>query len=96
MSVRRAQAEITTVEFAEWAAYNRIDPIGRDRDDLRIAMLCTLVASMARSKGQRAPKVADFMPRFEEAVEPVRRTGKQIAAVLNTWARMHNKQKRLK
>ena len=66
MSVRRAQAEISAAEFAEWMAYDRLDPIGESRGDWRAAMLATVFASAYRRKGSRPYKIEDFMPVFRK------------------------------
>lgn len=60
MSVRRAQQEISAAEFAEWQAYNRLEPSGPDTEDLRFGALCALIANSFRGKG-RAAKPEDFM-----------------------------------
>ena len=56
-------AGMSSAEFTEWMAYDSIEPIGSWRDDARIALLCTLVASIASDpkKGHR-PTPQDFMP----------------------------------
>lgn len=61
MSVRRTQREVDSAEFAEWSAYDTIDPFGEQRADWRLAQLTSIVASLMRDKSQRAYKPADFM-----------------------------------
>lgn len=69
MSVREAQARISSNEFSEWIAYSRIEPFGEERADLRSAINTTVLANANRSKGRRAFKVKDFMPRFDTKLE---------------------------
>jgi hypothetical protein len=54
-------------EFAEWMAYYRIDPWDASRDDLRSALVCTVIANGNRSKKSRPFKVNDFLLNFREA-----------------------------
>ena len=46
MSVRRAQAEISSREFAEWIAYSKINPFGEDRADDRAALMAYRLSQM--------------------------------------------------
>ena len=78
MSVKRAQREIDSAEFAEWMAYDRLDPIGQWRDDLRMAILASTIANAMDGLGQLVIGVAgghpsprqpftieDFLPSFD-------------------------------
>jgi hypothetical protein len=47
-------------DFRELAEYYACDPWGQQRDDLRTAQLCALVAAAFAGKGKR-PVPADFM-----------------------------------
>ena len=56
-----------SAELAEWRAYERLTgPLGGARGDVQAAMVASVIAAANRSKGQRAPKVADFMPRWDK------------------------------
>lgn len=72
MSVRHAQREIDSHEFAEWLAYDRLEPIGPRRADLNAAIIAAAVFNARRSK--RSDKVADprdFLPKYwEPPAEP--------------------------
>lgn len=67
MSVREAQARISSNEFAEWMAYSKIDPFGEERADLRSAIIATVFANAHRAKGRRVFRVTDFMPQFDRS-----------------------------
>jgi len=56
--VREAQKRCDSREFAEWQVEYQDRPWGEDRDDLRIAQLCALVA---RGLGDKKAKVSDWM-----------------------------------
>lgn len=84
MSVKRAQAEIDSAEFAEWWAYYDIEPFGQERDNLHAAMIASVAANAAGAK----TKITDFMLKIKEAV--VRQTPAQIMAVLTMFTQWFN------
>lgn len=67
MSIRRAQVEIDSAEFAQWEAFDRVEPFGEDRADLRSAIVACVIANANRdTEKQPQPfKVSDFMPSFD-------------------------------
>lgn len=67
MSVKEAQKRISAREFAEWMAYDRLDPIGRERDDWRAAAIMTVLANINRPKNRRPYTLKDFWPNWERA-----------------------------
>lgn len=67
MSVARAQSEISSAEFVEWIAYERVSPGNPERGDLRTALLCSLVARIAGNK--KYTEIQDFLLKFEEGEE---------------------------
>ncbi|MCS7294432.1 MAG: DUF4035 domain-containing protein [Dehalococcoidia bacterium] len=64
MSVAEAQRKVSAREFAEWMAYDRLDPIGRERDDWRAAALLTMLANLNRKKGRKPYTLKDFWPQW--------------------------------
>ena len=52
-------------EFAEWIAYSQVEPWGEQRADLRAALICKILADINAPKGKAAPKLEDFMLKFE-------------------------------
>ncbi len=92
MSVRRAQQEIDSREFTEWAAIAKHEPLGYERIDVAAALICTTVASMFRGKGSPAPKLADFMCDYWK---PERPTKEQLTAQMNAWAAQLNARVRM-
>jgi len=87
MSVRRAQQEISSAEFAEWQAYASIEPFGEERADLRSAIVACVIANSNRSKSQKAFKVKDFMPKFGR---PKEQTWQEMKNIFNTFKAVHN------
>jgi len=67
---------MTSYEFAEYIALEEISPFLEERADLRIGILCALIANVNRDAKKRPdPFVpADFMPFVPEEV---RKRGKQ-------------------
>ncbi|MFI7014154.1 DUF4035 domain-containing protein [Streptomyces sp. NPDC050164] len=66
MTVRRLLAETGSAELAEWRAYEQLTgPLGGARGDVQAALIASVIAGVNRGKGQRAPTVADFMPRWD-------------------------------
>lgn len=90
MSVARAQQEISSKEFSEWVAYNKIDPFGQDRNDLGAAIISATVCNVNRSKGSRPYKPADFMPDFGNQ-KRAEQTCEQQIAMLKNFAKKHNR-----
>jgi hypothetical protein len=62
MSVRRCMDEIDSAELSEWMAFDQLDPIGQDREDLRMGILASTIVSAAHPKSKCRP--LDFMPDF--------------------------------
>lgn len=52
---------ITSAEFAEWIAYDRISPIGELRSDIRQAMLLTLLTNALSGEKASPARVEDFV-----------------------------------
>ena len=67
MSVARAQQEVSSREFAEWQAYDRLDPIGDERADIAAGIVASVVANTNRDERKRAEpfKPGDFMANYD-------------------------------
>lgn len=65
--MRHLLADMGSAELAEWRAYEQLTgPLGGARGDVQAAMVASVIAGVNRGKGQRAPKVSDFMPRWDK------------------------------
>ena len=64
MPVAELEVRMTSRELSEWMAYDRLSPLGPERDDLRAALISTTVANFMR-KRRRAFKLKDFMLKFK-------------------------------
>lgn len=58
-------AGMSSRELAEWMAYYELEPFGEWRADVRSAIVAMTVAAANRGKRGRAPKLEDFMPKFD-------------------------------
>lgn len=56
------QSELTSREFSEWIAFDRLEPIGPLRADFASAQICALVANALRGAGGKTYAPIDFMP----------------------------------
>lgn len=57
--------DMSSEELTEWIAYDQIDPIGREREDLNTAVVASTIANVYR--GDRAPfTLQDFVIQYEE------------------------------
>ena len=52
-------------EFAEWMAFDRIEPFGEQRQDARFAQVLALMANYMRKAGAKQFTAADFMPDWD-------------------------------
>lgn len=84
MSLRRAQQEIDSREFAEWVALYTLEPFGPERLDLAAARIAATVAAGASGKSQR---LQDHMPDFGSA--PMRQSKQQVRNAIQGWAMTH-------
>lgn len=59
-------ASIPSRLLTEWMAYDRLDPVGRERDDWRAAQVSAVLAEIYRDRKKRgqAYTAADFMPEW--------------------------------
>lgn len=56
-----------SAELAEWRAYERLTgPLGGTRGDVQAALIASVIAAANRGKGQKAPKISDFMPCWDK------------------------------
>jgi len=84
MSVKKAQKEIDAKEFAEWIAFERTNPSGERRADIRSALICYVIASVM---GGKKYTMKDFMIDFEKSHKA---SQESIKIKLMAWANTHN------
>lgn len=90
---------MTSEQLAEWEAYDRLDPVGKWRDELAIASLISVVVNMAKDiyndpKKGRPEYVSpsDFMIKWgqleqEQEPEPKRQSVEDMTQVMLNIAR---------
>jgi hypothetical protein len=57
-------ASITSKQFSEWMAFDRIEPIGEERIERMLALVCAVIANCHRTKGRKW-QVKDFLPDYQ-------------------------------
>lgn len=57
---------MSSLEFSEWLAFSRVEPIGQDREDLRTALLCSVLTNLQIPKGKKKVSVSDFILNYWE------------------------------
>ena len=80
MTVKQAQREIDSREFAEWMAEYWIEPWGELRADLRSGIIASVLANVNGNK----TKPSDFMPKFNEQPKKAQ-TEEELAEVFNMF-----------
>jgi len=79
--VAEAQRWISSREFAEWMAYDRIDPFGAKRGDLQAGIVASTLVNLFSKNGKATPD--NFLLKFERRV---RRNAQDIYSMVKTWA----------
>lgn len=46
MTVRECKTRMTSFEFMQWSAFTRVEPIGEERQDFRVAFSLAAIAAM--------------------------------------------------
>ena len=70
-------------EFYWYMAYDRIAPIGPERHDVGVGIMCDTYAKVHGIKGT---KYSDFMPDYDKEPAP-KKTDEQIANIFKQWAK---------
>lgn len=60
--------QITSRQFVDWMAFERLDPIGGQRGDIQAGVIASVIANVNRdTKKQKKPfSITDFMPFVEK------------------------------
>ena len=95
MSVARAQREINSKEFAEWIAYERIEPGDPIRSDWRSAMIAWVISQTMATKKTKM-EIKDFMPKFGENLPEDKKDWRSIKQKMLSWAEINNQRNRVK
>jgi hypothetical protein len=62
MPVRRLLSELSASELTDYMAFDRIEPFGEVRADLRAGIVASTVANHGMSPPKEAARPIDFMP----------------------------------
>ncbi len=81
---REAQARCSSHEFALWCQFWRREPWGCEIEDIRMAMICTVMANAFRGKG-KAAQLKDFIPNWSgEKRKP--QSPEQMRSIMSAFA----------
>jgi len=91
MSVRQCQEAVDSEEFTEWLAYDRIDPIGEKRSDVRAAMVALTVARAAAGKKGRRLKLEHFMLDYDARGKVKHMSARAMYNLARAFTQQHGK-----
>lgn len=93
--------ELTSKQISEWQAYDKIDPIGTWREDLRFAKIMSFLENIVNAlygdinSSNKKSVPLDFMPKWDvedgETVDTNKVNPEDLANALKSWARSHNR-----
>jgi hypothetical protein len=63
-SVKECQEAISSTEFAEWQAYDLIEPFGTDRFPMFFGTIAATIANTQLTKNSKAKQWYDFFPPY--------------------------------
>jgi hypothetical protein len=70
--VRQVLDEIDAEEFAEWQAFDVLEPIGGNADDYRAGIVASMLANIHRKRGTEAIKPLELFPWHIEPRDPTK------------------------
>lgn len=82
MSVRRVQEEVSSAEFAEWAAYYSLEPFGDRVADVRAGTITAVLANVHKSKDTPAYNPLDFYTWTQEPEEDAKPPSAEAVALI--------------
>lgn len=87
--------KLTSSQLAEWYAFDRLDPIGKARDDFRISYLATIVTNLAIAingkKGTKPKEVKDFILDWDSGKEKGTQSPEEMKRIFMDIAAMNKK-----
>ena len=88
--------QLTATQLAEWEEYNKLDPIGEQRDDFRNAYLLMTMTNLAISihgkKGSKFTKIEDYIVDWDvKSKDTVQQSAEDMKNFLMSFATSHNK-----
>jgi hypothetical protein len=90
--------QLTSKQLSEWEAYDRLDPVGKWRDDFRLAYLSSLLTNLTVSvygkKGAVMTNPIDFMLDWDvegEGKQPKQQSVEEMKQILLGFARSQNR-----
>lgn len=85
MTVSEAKDRVSPNEFIGWIAYDRIDPIGRNRFDILASLIISWLYTLKTGKSK---KISEIIPKWYEGTKD---KAKEWNTSMKVWANMVNK-----
>jgi hypothetical protein len=83
-SVKECQETISSTEFAEWQAYDLIEPFGTNRFPMYFGTIAATIANTQRAKNSKVLQWYDFFPEYGETRRQTVAEQISIVEMLNT------------
>lgn len=88
MSVHELQETSDADEFAEWLAYQELNPASEERADFRAAIVAAVIANLFKGKKDKMISPIDFMPYTERPQISAKDQARQVEDKILAWTRM--------
>ena len=88
VSVRELQESTDADEFAEWLAYQELNPASEERADFRAAIVAAVVANLFKGKKDKMISPIDFMPYTERPKVSAKDQALQVEQKILAWSKM--------
>lgn len=75
---------LSSRQLSEWMAYDRLEPFGEERADLRAGVVASVIANVNRGKKGKAYSPQDFTLKFgeQEAEEPYKQSTEEMKKIM--------------
>ena len=85
-TVREWQEVMSSKEFGEWMAFDRISPGEPERGDIRTALLAATIFNAHKGRKGKTASLDDFLLKFKRRVKkPTKKTRSEVKVKLKSW-----------
>lgn len=88
--------QLNSYQISEWEAFNYLDPIGDERQDIHMAILATTIFNLAvdihAKKGTKHREITDYLPNWggDDEESEVKQSVDDMKNTLLAFAKTHN------
>ena len=72
-------------ELTGWMAYEKLEPFGEARADLRMGISTAALLNRTRSRGGKVIKASDLIPKFDDAYKPKQTPEEMKAEIMKAF-----------